>query len=74
MRYVLVFINRNASQIRLLVGDSLGLFVLSRRFDGNALGRKRLLASLNSSITVGELAMIFEGKAFRVEKIVVASE
>jgi hypothetical protein len=64
----LVFINRNATQIRLLLGDSLGLFVLARRFDGRALGRKRLLAGLRDKITVAELAMLFEGTAFRVEK------
>ena len=64
----LVFINRNASQIRLLLGDSLGLFVLARRFDGKAIGRQRLLAGLRGSISVGELAMLFEGTAFRVDK------
>lgn len=64
----LVFINRNASQLRLLLGDSLGLFVLSRRFDGKTVGRKRLLEGLRSTMTVGELAMLFEGAAFRVEQ------
>lgn len=64
----LVFINRNASQLRLLLGDSLGLFVLARRFDGKTLGRQRLLAGLDSTITVGELALLFEGTAFRVER------
>jgi hypothetical protein len=64
----IVFINRGGTQIRLLLGDSLGLFVLARRFDGKALGRKRLLAGLRTTITVGELAMLFEGTAFRVER------
>jgi hypothetical protein len=64
----LVFINRNASQVRLLFGDSLGLFVLSRRFDGKTLGRKCLLAGLKNTITAAELAMLFEGSVFRVEK------
>lgn len=64
----LVFVNRNASQIRLLSGDGLGLFILARRLDGKSPGRQRLLAGLPDTITTAELAMLFEGKAFRVEK------
>jgi hypothetical protein len=64
----MVVVNRSGSQIRLLLGDSLGLFLLARRFDGKSLGRKRLLAGLGDTITVGELAMLFEGTAFRVER------
>jgi hypothetical protein len=70
----LVFVNRSGTQIRLLLGDSLGLFVVSRRFDGKTLGRKRLLDGLRTTITVGELAMLFEGKVFRVEKRVTGWE
>lgn len=62
----LVFINRTGGQIRLLLGDQLGLFIVSRRFDGRAIGRRRLLANLPDAITPAELAVLLEGKSFQI--------
>jgi hypothetical protein len=65
-----VFLKADQTQIRVLVGDQLGLYLVSRRFDG---GRLRWLASFASdpsikSITTGELSLLLEGTTFTVHK------
>ena len=63
-----VFVKKDRTQLRALVGDSLGLYLVSRRFDG---GRLRVLlrfAEARSARTVstGELALLLEGSSFTV--------
>lgn len=65
-----VFVKRDRTQIRALVGDSLGLYLVSRRFDG---GRLRLLLKFaeeprKQTISAGELSLLLEGSSFTVHK------
>ena len=64
----LIFVRRNGSQVRALLGDKRGLFLVSRRFDGGRLGaawRPSAGGGL-SEISLAELGMIFDGSHFRV--------
>jgi hypothetical protein len=65
-----VFIKRDKRQLRALVGDALGLYLVSRRFEG---GRLRLLLEFaerkgTKSISTGELSLLLEGASFTVHK------
>ena len=65
-----VFIKRDRAQIRSLVGDDAGLYLVSRRFDA---GRLRYLlrfaeAPTTRTISTGELSLLFEGTTFTVHK------
>jgi hypothetical protein len=64
----LIFFKRDATQIRAIVGDRQGLFLISRRFDGGRLQLKNLLSRENLSITIGELTLLLEGASFNVVK------
>jgi transposase len=65
-----VFVKSDKTQIRVIVGDDEGLFLLSRRFDKGSIK----LSWLNSpspskhSITQGELSLLLEGANFEVKK------
>jgi len=65
-----VFLKSDHSQIRALAGDDLGLYLVCRRFEGG-----RLRASFSfvqdpvcRTITMAELALLFEGASFTVHK------
>lgn len=63
-----VFVKRDRTQIRALVGDRLGLFLTLRRFEG---GRLRALRELvdrprATTISTGELSLLLEGASFTV--------
>ena len=65
-----VFVKKDRTQIRALVGDSFGLYLVSRRFEG---GRLRLLLEFAEhpgakTISAGELSLLFEGSSFTVHK------
>ena len=61
-----VFIKRDRTQIRALVGDIRGLYLICRRFEGGSL--RWLISEDTQSISVAELAMMFEGIDFEVRK------
>jgi hypothetical protein len=65
-----LFVKRDQRQVRALVGDSIGVYVVMRRFEGR---RVRLLESFRerpegSVITTGELSLLLEGTQFTVHK------
>jgi len=65
-----VFVKRDHAQLRALVGDGVGLYLITRRFEG---GRLRLLETFaerpsGDDITTGELSLLLEGARFTVHK------
>lgn len=56
----MVFVDRYGRQVRCLVGDSLGLYLVCRRFEGGAL--KNLMTK--TELTESELAMLLQGASF----------
>jgi hypothetical protein len=65
-----VFVKKDRTQIRALVGDRFGLYLVCRRFEG---GRLSLLlrfadAPGAKTITTGELSLLLEGSSFTVHK------
>lgn len=65
-----VFLKKDRTQIRALVGDGYGLYLVSRRFEG---GRLRLLLRFAEqpsakTISAGELSLLLEGSSFTVHK------
>lgn len=64
----IVFIKKDRTQIRALVGDRYGLYLVSRRFEG---GRLRALLEFAAqpearTISTGELSLLLEGSSFTV--------
>jgi hypothetical protein len=65
-----LFIKQDHSQLRALVGDNVGLYMVTRRFEG---GRLRTLLSfatrpVATTITTAELSLLLEGATFTVHK------
>lgn len=65
-----IFVKRDHTQLRALVGDNVGLYLVSRRFEG---GRLRLLLSFAEkptakTISNGELSLLLEGNTYTVHK------
>lgn len=65
-----VFVKKDRTQIRVLVGDSYGLYLVSRRFEG---GRLRVLLRFaeqpsTRTVSTGELSLLLEGSSFTVHK------
>jgi hypothetical protein len=65
-----VFVRKDHTQLRALVGDVFGLYLVSRRFEG---GRLRLLLEFAErpgakSVSSGELSLLLEGASFTVHK------
>ena len=63
-----IFIKRDRTQLRAIVGDSAGLYLICRRFDG---GRMQKLASWCDkpsikAISNGELSLLLEGATYSV--------
>ena len=65
-----VFIKKDHTQIRALVGDGFGLYLVCRRFEGGRLGALLKFAEEPSAKTVstGELSLLLEGSSFTVHK------
>jgi hypothetical protein len=65
-----LFIKKDHTQLRALVGDAVGLYLVTRRFEG---GRLRSLLSFAEeptaeSITAAELSLLLEGATFTVHR------
>ncbi len=65
-----LFVKKDHTQLRALVGDAVGLYLVTRRFDG---GRLRTLLSFAetptaTTITTAELSLLLEGATFTVHK------
>ena len=63
-----MFVKRDHTQLRVITGDELGLYLVCRRFEG---GRLRSLLSFAESpsakhITMAELSLLLEGATFTV--------
>lgn len=65
-----VFLKKDRTQIRSLVGDHRGLYLIGRRFEGGRLDSS--LAFLErpgaKTISMGELSLLFEGATFTVHQ------
>jgi len=65
-----VFVKRDHTQLRALLGDGIGLYLITRRFEG---GRLRLLETFaerpsGAAISTGELSLLLEGARFTVHQ------
>lgn len=65
-----IFVKRDQRQLRALVGDKAGLYMVSRRFEGGSL---RVLLGFaerpsSKSVSVAELSMLLEGATFTVQR------
>jgi hypothetical protein len=65
-----LFVKRDHTQLRALLGDGIGLYLVTRRFEG---GRLRLLETFaerpsGDDISTGELSLLLEGARFTVHK------
>ena len=65
-----VFIKKDRTQIRALVGDKYGLYLVSRRFEGGRLRAVLQFAAEPSAgtISTGELSLLLEGSSFTVHQ------
>jgi hypothetical protein len=65
-----VFVKKDRTQLRALVGDGVGLYLVSRRFEGGCL--KALLAFAEepsaNKISTAELSLLLEGASFTVHQ------
>jgi IS66 Orf2 like protein len=66
----IVFVKRDQRQLRALVGDAIGVYVVMRRFEG---ARVRLIEAFTerptgAAISTGELSLLLEGARFTVHK------
>jgi hypothetical protein len=65
-----LFVKRDHTQLRAVVGDGVGLYLICRRFEG---GRLRDLATFatqpgSTEITTAELSLLLEGASFTVHQ------
>ncbi|HEX7481333.1 MAG TPA: IS66 family insertion sequence element accessory protein TnpB [Polyangiales bacterium] len=65
-----LFVKRDHTQLRAIVGDSVGLYLICRRFEG---GRLRNLAAFArdpqaTEISTAELSLLLEGASFTVHQ------
>ena len=66
----ILFVKRDQRQLRALVGDLIGVYVVMRRFEGT---RVRLLQSftdrpMGAAISTGDLSLLLEGARYTVHK------
>jgi len=63
-----VFLKRDRTQLRALAGDTLGLYLVCRRFEGGSLRTHFKFASdpCCNTISMAELSLLFEGATFSV--------
>lgn len=66
----ILFVKRDHTQLRVLVGDHVGLYLVSRRFEGGRLGLLLAFTEKPTATTVstGELSLLLEGTNFTVHK------
>ena len=65
-----LFVKRDHTQLRALIGDGIGLYLVTRRFEG---GRLSVLQTFEerprgAPISTGELSLLLEGARFTVHK------
>ena len=65
-----LFVKRDHTQLRALIGDGIGLYLVTRRFEG---GRLRVLEKFaerpsGTVISTGELSLLLEGAKFTVHR------
>jgi hypothetical protein len=65
-----VFVKKDKTQLRALVGDGFGLFLVTRRFEGGGLRLLLRFAEQPSTrvVSTGELSLLLEGASFTVHK------
>lgn len=65
-----VFVKKDRTQLRALVGDRVGLYLVSRRFEGGCLQTLLRFAEQPESTTISmaELSLLLEGASFTVHK------
>jgi hypothetical protein len=65
-----VYVKKDRTQIRALVGDGLGLYLVIRRFEGGRLSLLLRFADVprTKTVTTGELSLLLEGASFTVHK------
>ena len=66
----IVFIKKDHRQLRAIVGDSVGVYLITRRFEGGRLGGlPAFVADPNASeISTAELSLLLEGATFTVNR------
>ena len=65
-----LFVKKDHTQLRALVGDGVGLYLVTRRFEGGRLRSLLAFAERPSatSISSAELSLLLEGATFTVHK------
>lgn len=65
-----VFVKKDHTQLRALVGDAVGLYLVTRRFEGGSLRSLLTFAEKPTAncITAAELSLLLEGATFTVHK------
>jgi hypothetical protein len=65
-----VFLKGDHTQLRALLGDKLGLYLVFRRFEGGRLRANFTFARdpACETITIAELGLLFEGASFTVHR------
>lgn len=65
-----VFVKNDFTQLRAIVGDEVGLYMISRRFEGGRLHPLTEFAQDPSvkSISTAELSLLLEGASFSVQR------
>jgi hypothetical protein len=63
-----LFVKRDFTQVRVIVGDAIGLYLIARRFEGTRLRRFFDFATTPeaSAISRAELSMLLEGAHYKV--------
>lgn len=64
-----LFVKRDHTQLRALVGDAVGLYLICRRFDGGCLKRQLTFSKdpAATHISSAELSLLLEGAAFTIQ-------
>jgi hypothetical protein len=65
-----LFVKRDQTQLRAIVGDNAGLFLICRRFEGGSLRKQFTFAREPSAtrMTTAELSLLLEGASFTVHE------
>ena len=65
-----VFVKRDHTQLRALTGDEIGLYLVTRRFEGGRLSVLQTFEERPSGapISTGELSLLLEGARFTVHR------
>jgi hypothetical protein len=65
-----LFVKRDHTQLRAIVGDGVGLYLICRRFEGGCLRNLAVFAPQPGAaeITTAELSLLLEGASFTVHE------